>query len=316
MTVSLAMFIGAVVIGTSMPAQLRRLRTNNKVEPSILITAWLLSVVGVLAAAALGIILLLVPGHGVPGTLAAALNDCWSAVRHGMSPRLEELSGAIGALMLVALALRLLFIGWRLARQHARGRTERLAVLRLAARTEHGSPQILWLAHDQPLAFSMAGRPHYLVATEGLGRHLTGAQVDAVLEHERAHLRGRHHLLITFADVLGAGLPFLPLMREAPGALRELVEMAADAAAARRCGSENVRSALLRVTDSGAPGTSLAFGREAIQVRLQRLALAAQPASWAYRGLARGFAGSAPLLPFLTAAAFFVASSTLFCWGL
>lgn len=314
MTVAAALFIGAVVVGIWLPARLERLCVSQ-FDPSVLIIGWLLSIVGVLAASTAGVTLLLVPSHGVPTGLLASLSSCWSSVRHGASPRLEEFSGLMGLLLLLALVARFGLIGCRMARRRARSRRERLAVLRLAARTESGSPSILWLAHDRPLAFSLPGRPSYLVATEGLRRHLTNEQAHAVLEHERAHVRCRHHLLLGVVDTLAAALPFLPLFGSAPVVLRDLVELAADSAAARRCGAEVVRSALIRVVADGAPGASLAFGRDALEARLERLARPPRLTTWVRRGMACGFAGSAPLLPFVTATVFFVGSSTLFCQG-
>jgi hypothetical protein len=48
-----------------------------------------------------------------------------------------------------------------------------------------------------------------------------------VLEHERAHPTGRHHLVLSLANALRAVLSCIPLFRQAPAALRELVELAA-----------------------------------------------------------------------------------------
>lgn len=315
MTVSLAMLVGAVVVGVFLPAQLERLRVNG-IAPSVLIAAWVLSIAGVLAASAAGVVLLLMPSHGIPGGLAAAVSSCWSSVRHGLSPRIEELSGLLGLLILLAGAARFALIGTRLATRRARARQERLAVLRLAARVESGSPAILWLAHDRPLAFSLAGRPSFLVATDGLRRELTKNQADAVLEHERTHLRCHHHLLVSLADLSKAGLPFLPLFRAAPRAVRELVELAADDAAVKRCGAETVRSALLRVAGGGSPETSLAFGRDALEARLDRLASSPRPTTWTHRGLLCGFVGIASVLPFVAGAVVLAVVSALSCGGL
>lgn len=314
MTVSLALLVGAVAVGSFLPVWLRRL--GGQIGPSILLVCWVLSVAGVTATGAAGVLLLLVPGHGLPAGFMAAVSGCWSSVRHGASPRIEELAGSLGLLGLVVGASRFVLIGQRLAGRRVRARQERLAVLRLAARVETGSPTILWLAHDRPLAFSMSGRPSYLVATDGLRRHLTSAQTEAVLEHERAHVRYRHHLLVGFADVLRSGFPFLALFRAAPSAVRELVELAADDAAVRRYGADTVRAALIRVVGEPPPDTSLAFGRDALEARLERLTATPGRTAWVSRGVRYGFVGATPLLPFLAAVVIFVASSTLFCAGL
>lgn len=105
----------------------------------------------------------------------------------------------------------------------------------------------------------------------GLADQLTPAEVAAVLEHERAHVRGRHHLLLAAAETVAGALPFLPLAREAPTALRDLVELAADATAARHCGARVLHDALTKVTGLDLPPSALAAGNHAIDVRLGRL---------------------------------------------
>lgn len=315
MTVSLATFIGAAAVGVLLPAQLNRLRVVG-IAPSFLIAGWALSIAGVLTAAAAAVVMLIVPGHSVPGGPLAAASSCWSSVRHGVPPRVEELSGVLTLIIVTAGAARFAVIGTRFMRRRGRSRRERLAVLRLAARVEPGSPTILWLAHDRPLAFSLSGRPSFLVATDGLRRQLTTSQADAVLEHERAHVRHHHHLLVSLADLSKAALPFLPLFRAAPRAVRELVELAADDTAVRRFGATTVRSALLGVAGGGSPENALAFGRDALEARLNRLATPPQPTTWRRRGLAYAFVGVSALLPFVTGAVVLVAVSALSCGGL
>ncbi|NUT96264.1 MAG: M56 family metallopeptidase, partial [Saccharothrix sp.] len=181
--------------------------------------------------------------------------------------------GMAGLALLGGLLVRLAVVSGRAARRRARVRREHLATLRVAARKEPGSPSTLWLDHDEPLAFCLAGTPGVVVATEGLHRHLTGDQVTAVLVHERAHLAGRHHPLIAVSEAISTVLPFLPLFRHGPGAVKALVELAADEAAVRACGVDAVRAALLRVSrHGGAAGSALAMGRDAVEVRLERLA--------------------------------------------
>ncbi|MDQ2706491.1 MAG: M56 family metallopeptidase [Actinomycetota bacterium] len=314
MTISLAIMLGAAMVGVLLPPRLDALRSTG-IGATTLISCWVMSILGVVLAGMAAVMLLLLPDHGVPGRLVAAVSTCWVAVRHGVSPGVEEISGLLGLLLLMVIAGRLVIVGRRLTARRARSYQERVAVLRLVARAEEGSPAILWLAHDRPVAFSLSGRPSYLVATEGLSRCLTETQLEAVLEHERAHLRSRHHLLLGFVDVLALALPLVPLFRAAPNALRELAEWAADAAAARRFGVEVVRAALMRVGYGGEPEAALAFGRDAIETRLQQLASSAEPPGRVHRCAAGCLAAGAPFSPFLTAAVLFAVSSSLFCSG-
>lgn len=92
-----------------------------------------------------------------------------------------------------------------------------------------------------------------------------------MLEHERTPVRGRHHLLLAVAEAVAWALPFVPLLRQAPAALQEVAELAADAMAARRCGAHVLRAALTKVTTLDLPATALAAGNHAVDLRLRRL---------------------------------------------
>ncbi|GAA0256046.1 M56 family metallopeptidase [Saccharothrix mutabilis subsp. mutabilis] len=282
MTVAAALLLTAALIGLLAPRLLRKLAARD-IDPVVSIAAWLASAVGVVVTATLAVALLLIPDHGTH-TLRL-LHDCWSTLDHGMTPDHEETGGLLGLALLAALLTRLAITSVRAARRRARTRREHLAALHVAARREPGSPSTLWLDHDVPLAFSFAGTPGVVVATEGLHRHLTDDQVTAVLAHERAHLRGRHHLLIAVSEAIATMLPFLPLFRQVPTAVRALVELAADAVAARTCGVDVVRAALVRVSQHGSPGSALAMGRDAVEVRLHRLTLPSRDRSRALNRL-------------------------------
>lgn len=321
MTAALALLTGALVAGWFVPGLLARIDLRRR-DPLLMIVSWLVSILGVLLAAAAGVLLLLLPGHGqgasVFDMVFGMINRCWSAIQHGSPPRVEEVAGLLGATLLVALAVRVAMVAVRGARWRARKRAENLAVLRIAGRSAGdsagGLSDVLWLAHERPLAFSMAGRPGVVVATEGLTRHLDQDAVAAVLAHERAHLAGRHHLLIAATEALRAALPFVPLFRQAPRAIRDLVELTADVAATRACGAAAVRTALLTVTRHGAPATSLAMAADAVDLRLARLRRHAQPPGRTRRAVACGLAAmTAATLPFLTATGLLVSIALITC---
>lgn len=272
MTVALALLAGTLAVGWFVPDLLRRMDLRRR-DPLLMIVAWLVSIAGVVLGATAFVLTLLLPEHGPAPHLLASVHECWSVLEHGAPPRVEALTGVLGVVALLALAVRIGFVSVAGRRRRMRKREANLAVLRLAGR----GTDVVWLAHDQPLAFSMAGRPAVVVATDGLTRHLGEDAVAAVLAHERAHLAGRHHLLVAVAEALRATLPFVPLFRQAPQAVRDLVELAADVAAVRACGPVAVRSALVTVTDRGTPGTSLAMAQHAVDLRLARLRRARSP---------------------------------------
>ncbi|MBP2325014.1 Zn-dependent protease with chaperone function [Kibdelosporangium banguiense] len=289
MIAALALLVGAFAAGVVVPAVLRRADTA-RLDPVVLLVGWLLSIVGVLAAAAAGVALFLIPNHSPATNMLALLHKCWMSVAHGATPRIEEIIGLLAAVVFLAVVSRFPVIAIRTARRRKRIAQDHLAVLSLAARRDDG---MLWLEHDRPLAFSLAGRPGVVVATEGLTRHLSPGEVRAVLAHEHAHLRGRHHLLITCVDALAAALPVVPLFRQAPAAVRVLVEMAADVAAIRACGHADVHAALVGVSADGAPSGALAMARDAVDVRLARLRSGTRPAGRVRQTLSCGLTAAA-----------------------
>jgi beta-lactamase regulating signal transducer with metallopeptidase domain len=313
MIAAMTLFAGAFIVGWFVPGALRRIDLRRR-DPVLLIVAWLVSTAGVLLAAASGVLLLLLPDHGPGASLLAAVHQCWATVLHGSPPRVEEITGLVGVALLVAIVARLVVVSVRGFRHRSRKRRENLEVLRLVARPVSDPSDILWLAHDEPLAFSMAGRPGTVVATEGLTRHLDPGAVAAVLAHERAHLTGRHHLLIAAADAVRTTLPFVPLFRQAPQAIRDLVELAADVTAARDCGPAAVHTALLRVTRHGAPSTSLAMAQDAVNLRIARLQHNARPPRALRRTVSCGLiALTAVILPFLAGTGILLGIALIVC---
>jgi Zn-dependent protease with chaperone function len=312
MTVAIALLASAAIAGWLVPQRLGQADLRHR-DPLVLIVAWLLSMAGVIFTAVAGVVLLLIPSHGNVGTLVANLHHCWDAVQHGSPPEVEALGGVLAAALVIAVTIRLAVIAVRGCRSRARRRSEHLSVLRLASRSDNGSPATLWLAHDQPLAFSLAGRPGVVVATDGLTRHLPAKGVAAVLAHEQAHLRGRHHLLVATTDALSAALPFVPLFRLAPVAMRELVELAADVVAMRAHGAAAVESALTCVSGQ-APGAALAMARDAIDVRLARVRDTPSAPGRLRRTMSCGLAGVvASMAPLITATALLIATGIVTC---
>lgn len=243
---------------------------GRRVDPTVLLTGWILSTVGLVASTVATVSLLTLPAdeHPAAGIFALA-GGCWSALSSGSVPGWRE---ALAAASLAGTALLLLRLGWAASArlQRRRAQAPHVAQLRmLASGTPSSEP--LWVRDDRPLAMSIGGRPGVIVMSDGLRRCLPPQAVTAALEHERAHLRGRHHALVAVAEVLGSALPVCPLLRAAPSAIKDLVELAADAAAARRCGPAAVGEALCRLTGQPVPTGSLAMAGRLTQDRLHRL---------------------------------------------
>jgi Zn-dependent protease with chaperone function len=127
-----------------------------------------------------------------------------------------------------------------------------------------------------------------IVISSGAFDALTPEQLHAVLAHERAHLRFRHHQALSLATALGRAFPGVPLLTHAQPQLAVLAEMAADDTAVRSHRPEDLAYALVVLGSSGArPATLAASGPEAI-ARLQRILATQQPSRWLARLAAVG----------------------------
>jgi beta-lactamase regulating signal transducer with metallopeptidase domain len=261
--------LGAAAAAWSLPPILRRL-TRSTHDPATAITAWLVSIVGVLATFAIGARLLLTPGDHPTGTVADLAHSCWAAVRHGRLPQLDEAVGAAGFVVLLIVGVRFTTAAARSLRSQRRVHRAHMNLLAIMGRAAARSAAVLWVDDPTPYAYSVDGRPSVVVASTAL-RRLPRRQAAAVFCHERAHLRGRHHLLVRFTESLAAALPFVPLFQQAPRAMRLHLEFAADAAAVRRYGAATVRAALVAVAGGHEPGHALGVAGADITLRLRRI---------------------------------------------
>lgn len=265
MTVATGLLVSAVLIGVCGPVYLRR-TISPQVRPNQAMLGWVLSLMAVPAAALGGAVLLSVPDSaGVDGLIGMA-QACINSGAH-LWETIFRLSGACAVL---AAGGRVLFVASTRLRRDRAHRTRHLAMLRYVCRAEPRNPRLLWLADSLPVAYSIGGRDGAVVATTGVSQ-LQPRQRAAILAHERAHLRGWHHRIVLVTEILSTALPFVPLFRAAPPAVRVLVELAADASAARSCGPQAVRDGLRTVSAATAPGSALAMSRESVELRLRWL---------------------------------------------
>jgi Zn-dependent protease with chaperone function len=123
---------------------------------------------------------------------------------------------------------------------------------------------------DRPAVYCLPGRRRIVLTTGALTR-LDDRELAAVLAHERAHLSGRHHIVLALAAALQRAFPFARIFRLAARQVAYLVEIAADDAAVRRAPRLTVASALLAVATAGVPAGALGAGGSAAAQRIQRL---------------------------------------------
>lgn len=96
----------------------------------------------------------------------------------------------------------------------------------------HSTAEALVVPDGRSAVYCLPGRGGIIVCTSRALVALASAQLQAVLAHERAHVRGRHDQVLVAAGGLRAAFPFVPALRVAGEQLVTLVEMRADDAAA------------------------------------------------------------------------------------
>jgi Zn-dependent protease with chaperone function len=267
----------AILVGCLAGPFLDRLR-RSVVSPATAIVCWAAALTGTLITSTGVVVVALLsppgPGHG----LLERLRNC---LPHHGDPAIV-LASVATLVLLAACGVRLAHSLPRLVRAVRRRRRHR-ETLRLVAWEDSRHADVLVLDHPVPVAYSLPARRRGIVVSTGARNALSAAELGAVLAHERAHLRQRHHALLLLLDLAHALLPWLPTVRRAKERLPLLLEMSADDAAARTCGKRTLVDALCRLSAvpglAGALGATGGSGAGALVERVRRLesAEAGQP---------------------------------------
>jgi Zn-dependent protease with chaperone function len=273
MSLAVCLLAYSLAVAALAPDALLR-ATRSGAAPRTSIAAWVLAIGTVpaawLTAAALAGTELVLTG----GDLEKVLAGCVAALRaaaigeHGTSVQV----GLLVLAVLVSISLALLVVRLGQALHRARRNTHRHAhVARLIGQVDDALGAVVVDAPDR-LAYAVAGRPPTIVLSRATLDALDDTQLQAVLAHERAHLAGRHHLLLAAARALAITMPRIPLFTTGNSELSRLVEMCADDAAARDHGNRALVGALLALAGGPAlPGGALAAAGTAAADRAERL---------------------------------------------
>ncbi|MER7838159.1 M56 family metallopeptidase [Streptomyces sp. NPDC096040] len=144
----------------------------------------------------------------------------------------DPVSLSVAAVSALALAAGLASLGVAAVRQVRHAVWARRECGRMPGDTE------LAVVDDEvPQAFALPGAPGRIVVSSGMLRCLGDVEREALLAHERAHLRGRHHLFQAVWRLTAAANPLLRPLAEAGGFV---LERWADEEAAARVGSRTV----------------------------------------------------------------------------
>jgi hypothetical protein len=213
---------------------------------------------------------------------------------------LPDPDAADGLAIALPISVMLLLLGcfafevWRARRL----RTRHLRVLDLVGRRS-ARLRATVLAHALPAAYCLPGLAPRIVVSEGALRLLSDEQLDAVLEHERAHVAGRHHLALAAAGAFAKVFRWLPLARHAREQTALLLEMIADDRVLLHHSREVLATAMYEMAAARAPQGAFAVGGPSALVRMQRVLAPRRrphPALW---GSMAVVAVTVPLFPFL-----------------
>ncbi|KHL15767.1 peptidase M48-like protein [Mumia flava] len=259
MTTPLMLAMIALALAQPVPAALARTRWPDR-SPRAAIVLWQsLALAAVLA------------------TLGAGLSAAWWLVLHEGRPvadpgllRVGLHVACLGLTLLVG--VRLTWAAWSVGRElrSARRRHRHLVDLLGAPDAAHGGVRVL--DASDPIAYCVPGLDSRVVITRGALSALEEPEVEAVLAHERSHLRARHDLVVEGFSALHRAFPRLLRSDASLDRTRELVEMLADDRARVRTGELPLARALVKVGGRPAPQGALGSGGGVLERRLLRIA--------------------------------------------
>jgi Zn-dependent protease with chaperone function len=265
---ALALLGYAALLLTAGAAALARARWPES-APRLAIAAWFALTGSALVSVLAGGLALMVPTVRVSADLAGLLTACVMALRSQYAhPGGAALTGAGAVLALVVLA-RVIWCTGRALAQAAAARRRHWLWLSLVGKPDPRLGAVI-VRHHEAAAYCLPGHRTRIVLTTGAIGTLDEGQLRAVLAHERAHLRGRHHLLVTLACALHAAFPRVPAFRVAREQVARLAELRADDAASAAAPRLAVAGALLNL-GAGIPAVALGAAGTADAARVRRL---------------------------------------------
>ncbi|MEF2976545.1 M56 family metallopeptidase [Subtercola sp. YIM 133946] len=128
------------------------------------------------------------------------------------------------ALLAAHLVLNLVVTSVRTERQRRRHRS----LVELLSTPLLGRPGTHIIDSPAPVAYCLPGARTVTVLSEGLVTRLSTDQLEAVIAHEKGHLRQQHHIVLVAFESWRSALPWFPIATRAQVAVSVLVEMLAD----------------------------------------------------------------------------------------
>ncbi|NDL58441.1 M48 family metalloprotease [Phytoactinopolyspora sp. XMNu-373] len=274
----------ALILAGPAPEWLARAQWQSRVPRAALVLWQALTLAALLSAL----------GAGLSVATLAAYYD-----RPGTGMLILHTAAATFTLLVLA---RLLWAAHTLGTSLRARRRRHRQLVDLVSRKDHRAPGARVLDAQEAFAYCLPGLSARLVVSSSAVETLNDAEIRAVLEHERAHARARHDLVLEGFTALHNAFPRVVRSRAALDTAAGLIEMLADDAARRRAGALPLGRALVRLADAQVPAGALGSGSVSPLARIQRLG---KPMPPAHRHLAAAvYIGAAALIvvPTLTVA--------------
>lgn len=166
---------------------------------------------------------------------------------------------------------RFWWAAWTVWRETQSRRRRQRQLVDLLGTPDGMAPALRVLQEETPIAYCVPSiASPRIVVSQGTISTLSSTEYAAVLEHERAHVRRRHDLVLEAFAVLHRAFPRV-LRTEAPLVQSQvMVELLADDAARRSCGVASVAGALVALAGAPTPNGALGVGG-AEAIRMARL---------------------------------------------
>ncbi|MFF1632959.1 M56 family metallopeptidase [Leifsonia sp. NPDC058248] len=213
-------------------------------------------------------------GHDLWSRIGGALGTVFSGPLPPGASLLDTFALSAAVLLTVHLLLNLALTSVRSRNQRHRHRE----LLSLLSSPLPDVPSTRVIDHPAPAAYCLPGARSVTVLSEGMIELLTPDQLDAVIAHEQAHLRQKHHLLLDAFRSWKRALPWFPIATRAQDAVALLVEMLADDHARQLAGDAVLAEAIALVDSTGSAGTALGAPKDKRTPEQRRTAIAAREA--------------------------------------
>jgi len=251
----------AVVFAWPVPRLMARMTTFRRAPRAALVLWQSVAMAAVLSALAAAPAVLPEIGQAVAGPGPAR---AWATI-----------AAILSGLMLARLLISGHQIGTHL--RALRRRHRELVDLLAEAGNAPADARMRVLEHATPTAYCLPGLRSRVVLSQGTIDALPAAELEAVLAHERAHLRERHDLLLEFFTVIHVAVPSYFRCPEALREVRLLAEVLADRSAAKAFGRVTMARALVALAGSAPPAAAMGAGGSTVRIRLDLLLEVTQP---------------------------------------